>query len=102
MPRYDLTVDILLVGRVFWLWQQRHNATEQLEIIPQYPGTNSRDGHGPTPGTAAMKWPTLDSPLDPFMKRSNGRERPNASRECIHIEKQLGHKYGPGTLTPAE
>lgn len=40
------------VDRVFWLWQKKHGFTDNLEIISEYPGTNSVDSQGPTPGTA--------------------------------------------------
>jgi tyrosinase len=86
------------VDRVFWIWQNRHNATEHLEIIPQYPGTNSVDNQGPTPGTTPNAWLTLDSPLDPFMKQGDGKDRAYTSRDCINIETQLGYTYGPGSL----
>ena len=86
------------VDRVFWLWQQRHGATDALEIIPQYPGTNSVDSQGPTPGTPANSWLTLDSPLDPFTREDRGARRPYTSRDCVNIETQLGYTYGPGSL----
>jgi hypothetical protein len=86
------------VDRVFWLWQQRHGFTDTLEIIPHYPGTNSVDNQGPTPGTAPNSWLTLDSPLDPFTITDNGADRPFTSRDCINIETQLGYTYGPGSL----
>jgi tyrosinase len=86
------------VDRVFWLWQRRHGATDMLEIIPQYPGTNSVDGQGPTPGTPSNSWLTLDSPLDPFTKDDDGSRRPYTSLDCINIETQLGYTYGPGSL----
>jgi tyrosinase len=89
------------IDRVFWLWQQRHGATDMLEIIPQYPGTNSVDSQGPTPGTPPNSWLTLDSPLDPFTKTDNGAPRPFTSRDCINIETQLGYTYGPGSLDTA-
>ncbi|RCI10167.1 hypothetical protein L249_8627 [Ophiocordyceps polyrhachis-furcata BCC 54312] len=57
------------VDLVFWQWQLLHNQTEELIIEPQlatYPGTNSVDGQGPTPGVQGNIWLTLDSPLDPF------------------------------------
>ena len=38
------------VDRMFWLWQKRHGFTDRLEIIPEYPGTNTVDNQGPTPG----------------------------------------------------
>jgi tyrosinase len=86
------------IDRVFWLWQKKNGFTDKLEIIPQYPGTNSVDNQGPTPGTAANSWLTLDSPLDPFKLTEGGKERPYTSQDCINIEKQLGYAYGPGSL----
>ena len=86
------------VDRVFWLWQKKHNATDKLDIIPGYPGTNSVDSQGPTPGTAPNSWLTLESPLDPFKKMEGGKERPYTSLDCINIETQLGYTYGPGSL----
>lgn len=83
------------VDRMFWLWQQRHGATKALEIIHGYPGTNSVDSQGPTPGVAPNSWLDLDSPLAPF-QHDDGR--PIKSRECIDIEQQLGYTYGPGSL----
>jgi tyrosinase len=86
------------VDRVFWLWQKKHGFTDKLEIISQYPGTNSVDSQGPTPGTAGNSWLTLDSPLDPFRLADGDKERPYTSQDCINIEKQLGYTYGPGSL----
>jgi tyrosinase len=83
------------VDRVFWLWQKRWECTDQLEIKAGYPGTNSVDSQGPTPGTAPNSWLTLDSPLDPFQITSEGRAY--TSRDCINIEK-LGYTYGAGSL----
>jgi tyrosinase len=86
------------VDRVFWLWQKRQQATDNFEIIAQYPGTNSTDSQGPTPGTAPNIWLTMDSPLDPFRLVANGQERTYTSRDCFNIETQLGYTYGPGSL----
>ncbi|MEY9404511.1 hypothetical protein ABIF79_010950 [Bradyrhizobium japonicum] len=86
------------VDRVFWLWQKKNGYTDKLDIIPQYPGTNSVDSQGPTPGTAANLWLTLDSPLDPFTIEIGGKERPYTSNDCINIETQLGYTYGPGSV----
>ncbi|HEY4011936.1 MAG TPA: tyrosinase family protein [Polyangiaceae bacterium] len=83
------------VDRVFWLWQKRHGFTDRLEVLPEYPGTNSVDSQGPTPGTPANSWLTLDSPLNPFKK---GDGAAYTSRDCIQIETQLGYTYGPGSL----
>jgi tyrosinase len=87
------------VDRVFWLWQKKRGFTDRLDLLPEYPGTNSVDSQGPTPGTVPNSWLTLDSPLDPFKrKEEDGRERAFTSRDCVNIEKQLGYTYGPGSL----
>jgi tyrosinase len=83
------------VDRVFWLWQKKHGFTDNLEVIPEYPGTNSVDNLGPTPGTPPNSWLTLDSPLNPFKKEGGTAY---TSRDCINIEKQLGYTYSPGSL----
>lgn len=83
------------VDRMFWLWQQRHGATDTFDVIEGYPGTNSVDNQGPTPGVAPNSWLNLDSPLAPF-RHDDGR--PFVSRECINIESQLNYTYGPGSL----
>jgi tyrosinase len=89
------------VDRVFWLWQKRHGFTDRLEIIAGYPGTNSVDNQGPTPGTPPNSWLTLASPLDPFRINENGMERAYTSLDCLNIETQLGYTYGPGSLESA-
>ena len=86
------------VDRVFWLWQKKHKCTDKLEVIAEYPGTNSVDSQGPTPGTVPNAWLTLESPLDPFRKKERGKERAYTSLDCINIEQQLGYTYGPGSL----
>lgn len=86
------------VDRVFWLWQQRHGFTDRLEIIAEYPGTNTVDNQGPTPGFAPNSWLTLESPLEPFKIKERSTERTYTSLDCINIEKQLGYTYGAGSL----
>jgi tyrosinase len=83
------------VDRVFWLWQQRHGSTDKLPIYPKYPGTNSSDDQGPTPGIEPNMPLDLDTPLFPFCKAD---ETPYTSADCINIETQLGYTYGPGSL----
>ena len=56
----------VFIDMVFWSWQELHNSTKSLDFIPEYPGTNSVDSQGPTPGTLAGSWLTIDTPLDPF------------------------------------
>ncbi len=86
------------VDRVFWLWQKKHGYTNHLEVMAEYPGTNSVDSQGPTPGTVPNSWLTLESPLSPFKKKEGGAERTYTSLDCINIEEQLGYTYGPGSL----
>jgi tyrosinase len=83
------------VDRMFWLWQQRHNSTGTLEIMEGYPGTNSVDNQGATPGVPPNSWLNIDSPLAPFL-RPDGT--PVTSQDCVNIETQLGYTYGPGSL----
>lgn len=59
------------IDRMFWAWQVRHHQQHALVLGPefaQYPGTNSVDAQGPTPGVPGNTWLTLDSPLAPFVK----------------------------------
>ncbi|KAJ4248838.1 hypothetical protein NW762_012676 [Fusarium torreyae] len=57
-----------IIDLVFYEWQKKHNALKSFDIIPGYPGTNSVDNQGPTPGVAGGTLLTLDSPLGPFKK----------------------------------
>jgi tyrosinase len=86
------------IDRVFWLWQKKHGCTDYLEIIPEYPGTNTVDNQGPTPGMAPNSWLTLDSPLNPFTLQENGKERTYTSMDSINIERQMGYTYSKGSL----
>ena len=86
------------IDRVFWMWQKRHGCTDHLDLIEYYPGTNSSDNQGSTPGIAPNTWLTLDSPLSPFTKLGGKHERVYTSRDCINTEKQLGYTYSPGSL----
>lgn len=86
------------VDRVFWLWQKKHGCTDHLDVIDGYPGTNSVDNQGPTPGVAPNSWLDMSSPLNPFKKTEAGTQRPYASLDCFNIETQLGYTYGPGSL----
>jgi len=84
------------VDRVFWLWQKHNGFTDHLEIIPEYPGTNSVDAQGPTPGVPPNSWLTMESPLTPFKNERTGKIY--TSNDCVHIERQLGVTYAPGSL----
>jgi tyrosinase len=85
------------VDRVFWLWQQKNGHTDHIDVIAEYPGTNSVDNQGPTPGVAGGTWLGLTSPLAPF-KKADGSTY--TSLDCVNIETQLGVTYGPGSLWP--
>src|SRR5437868_7574536 len=73
------------IDYVFWRWQEIHGHTKKLKIWPKYPGTNTVDLQGPTPGVLPNQWLDLDSSLDPF---------PYTSRGCVNI-RDLGYEYGP-------
>ena len=61
------------VDRVFWIWQQKHNATTELTITddPNDPGATPSAGQGPTPGQTDDEKLTLDTQLYPY-KDSSG------------------------------
>jgi len=82
------------IDRVFWLWQKKNYATHKLEIMNEYPGTNSVDSQGPTPGITPNIFLDLKTPLNPF-KKEDGTTY--TSEDCINIKK-LGYDYGPGSL----
>jgi tyrosinase len=91
------------IDRMFWLWQLGHNATKSLEIIDQYPGTNSSDEQGATPGIPPNTWLNLQSPLEPFKWKVGGAVRTIVGDDLINIEEDLEYKYGPGSFdVPAE
>jgi len=86
------------IDRIFWIWQKKHNQTDELDYILHYPGTNSSDSQGATPGFAPNAWIDFDTPLHPFTKAENGKERPYISRDLFNIEKQCGVTYSKGSL----
>lgn len=68
------------IDKTFWDWQVKHDSKTKLEIIEGYPGTNSVDSQGPTPGVAGGTWLTLQSPLTPF-KKGDVDGQPTATSE---------------------
>ena len=86
------------IDRVFWLWQQRNGATEDLPVIDRYPGTNSADSQGATPGVPPNAWLSMDTPLEPFAWPVEGEVRDITGRDLFNIETQLDYEYGPGSL----
>jgi len=86
------------VDRMFWVWQQMHGATKELEIlftIPNDAGITPAAGQGPTPGQEMNEKLTLDTPLYPY-KDSAGKTY--TGRQCINIA-DLGFDYTKGSLT---
>lgn len=83
------------IDRMFWLWQSRHGATKELEIIKGFAGTGASDSQGPTPGNAPNDTLDLHSPLRPF-KKTDGADY--TSLDCVDIETQLGFTYEAGSL----
>ncbi|CVL08714.1 related to Tyrosinase [Fusarium mangiferae] len=79
------------VDLVFNEWQKKNNALQSIDIIQGYPGTNSVDSQGPTPGVAGGTWLTLDSALDPF-KKPGSETDPMTSRGVVNPE-NLGYNY---------
>jgi tyrosinase len=53
---------------------------------------------GPPVGIPENAYLTMDTPLFPFTRVVNGRETYYTSRDCIHIENQLGYRYSVGSL----
>ncbi|HEX7278303.1 MAG TPA: tyrosinase family protein [Solirubrobacterales bacterium] len=90
------------IDRVFWLWQQRNGAIEELPITDRYPGTNSADSQGATPGVPLNSWLSMDTPLEPFAWMQEGDMREITGRDVFDIENQLGYQYGPGSLEDLE
>lgn len=87
------------VDRMFWVWQKKTGNVDALDIIPQYPGTNSVDSQGPTPGVPGNAWLSMASPLMPFMDASG---KVAVSSDVVNIEKQLNYTYTIGSLDQAE
>jgi tyrosinase len=79
----------------FWKWQNLNRDKgylDTLDIIPEYPGTNSIDSQGPTPGIAGNVWLTMDTPLAPFTNKDGS---PMTSKDVVNIGK-LGYSYERG------
>ena len=87
------------IDRMFWIWQKRMGLTDQIDIIPEYPGTNTMDSQGPTPGFPPNTWLTMGSPLTPFRKKEDGEYF--TSSDCVNIESQLGYTYSKGSMDEA-
>ncbi len=87
------------IDYVFWIWQQRHGATDALEINAGDPGANTstNTSQGPPAGREFGQELTVDSPLNPFTIPGEGGDVPMTSSGVANIE-ALGYRYGPGSL----
>jgi tyrosinase len=95
------------IDRMFWWWQMRNDHTTNLgEVIDGYPGTNSVDAQGPTPGIAGGTWLSLDTPLAPFKKGDlnigSAYDAPSTvtSKDMVNIT-GLGYIYSLPDPAPA-
>lgn len=84
------------IDYVFWIWQQRHGATDTLTIDPSDPGAKYDAQVNPPPaGADPNATMSMATPLEPFAKAFGW---PMTSADVVNIEKQLGYRYGPGSL----
>jgi tyrosinase len=83
------------VDRVFWIWQKKHDFTDQLSIIAGYDGTTSGDT-GTSVGYNHNQPLTMDSPLYPFLDPQT--KQTYTSKDCVNIETQMGYTYSIGSL----
>ncbi|RYP57733.1 hypothetical protein DL770_010596 [Monosporascus sp. CRB-9-2] len=85
------------VDKVFWDWQRKWDPTlhsrTQLTIETGYPGTNSVDYQGPTPGVAGNTWLKMESPLAPFTIDDTKNGKALTSNDVVDIVGQLRYKY---------
>lgn len=84
------------VDYVFWIWQKRHGAVDQLTISSDDPGTKFTTDVPPPTTMQPTDTLTIDSPLDPFNKPDGSGRL--ATKDCVNIESQMGYTYGPGSL----
>jgi tyrosinase len=83
------------IDYTFWIWQQRHGATDYFDITAGDPGASYNSNNQPPAGADPTQPITMQTKLDPF-KKADGS--PFISTDCINIVKQLGYSYGPGSL----
>ncbi|KAK1676259.1 hypothetical protein BDP55DRAFT_703767 [Colletotrichum godetiae] len=72
------------IDRMFWAWQNIHNKSKQLDIIPGLKGMKNSDEESLT----------IDTPLNPFTKEeiTPGETRPMTSNDVTNIV-NLGYDY---------
>lgn len=83
------------IDRMFWVWQKKYKLTDKLDVIVGYPGTNSSDAQGPTPGFKPNTPLDLSTSLIPFTKSDGSYFDSN---DCVNVEKQLNYTYTIGSL----
>ncbi|KAJ8131576.1 hypothetical protein O1611_g2051 [Lasiodiplodia mahajangana] len=81
------------IDKVFWDWQKKWGSRTQLTIEAGYPGTNSVDYQGPTPGVSGNTWLSMESPLAPFTIDDTEGGKTLTSNDVVDIVKQLRYKY---------
>ncbi|KAI8635668.1 tyrosinase [Xylariaceae sp. FL1651] len=81
------------IDKVFWDWQRKWHARTKLTIEAGYPGTNSVDYQGPTPGVSGNTWLTMESPLAPFTVDDTEGGNALTSNDVVDIVRQLRYKY---------
>ncbi|KAI3317253.1 tyrosinase [Xylariaceae sp. AK1471] len=81
------------IDKVFWDWQRKWHARTRLTIEEGYPGTNSVDYQGPTPGVSGNTWLTMESPLAPFTMDDTEHGKALVSNDVVDIVRQLSYKY---------
>ncbi|CEI70796.1 unnamed protein product [Fusarium venenatum] len=81
------------IDYIFWKWQDRHNKTDNLDIMKGYPGTQLMKR-----GKAIANF-TMDYPLEPFkiIDQTTGQQRDMTSNDVIDISK-LGYTYSESGL----
>ena len=93
------------IDYTFWKWQQKHEQTEKLITEPgfeHFPGTNSTDSQGATPGVPGNSWLSVDTTaLEPFTQNiGDSRGGPVLTSQDVADIGKLGYTYGRGSLDP--
>lgn len=90
------------VDYAFWKWQEKHKQTDKLIIEPEfvrYPGTNSTDSQGATPGVPGNSWLSVDTtPLEPFTNPIGKPDGDILTSQDVADVAKLGYTYGKGSL----
>jgi tyrosinase len=84
------------IDYVFWIWQQRHSATDDFTIDTGDPGARFNYNNPPPAGMEAGDALDMKTPLDPFSE-SGGSDN-LTTNDVVNTEKQLGYTYGPGSM----